>query len=288
VIGGTLYKDNTNSNVGLGSSAIVFAADDPLFRDPEAGNFYLAPGSRAIDSGVNSLNDRPAMTSVRSPLGIAQSPVVAPAATSTVSWRTDDSSVEPPPGAGQNPFIDRGAIDRADFAGPVAFLINPRDNDPQGVDRDPRTHFVSITSTPLQGFAIQLRDGIEPLDPANGVGVDDQTVTREQIILLRNGVRSSKAIDYRFRYDATNKIINLSPIAGIWEGNSVYVIQLANRDQFIISAPAGNQVNDGDSFQLVDQMGNSATFEYESGYTMFVPANVLAAECRRPEADWAA
>jgi hypothetical protein len=272
VLGGMLYQSNaTNSNVGLGTSAIVLAADTPLFRDPESNNFYLVPGSQAIDSSISSMTDRPAMTSVRTPLGIAPSPVVAPSRDVFGQIRTDDPSVEPPPGAGENPFIDRGAIDRSDFAGPIAFLIDPRDNDPQGVDRDPRTHYVSISNTPMQGFAIQLRDGIEPIDPANGVGVDDQTVTKEQVTVLRNGVLLVEGVDYRFRYDSTNKVINLSPMAGIWPGNSVYVIQLANRDQFIVSAPAGDAVNDGESFQLVDQEGNAVTFEYESGYTLFVP-----------------
>src|SRR5689334_23588601 len=43
--------------------------------------------------------------------------------------RVDDPNQQSPPGQGSNVFIDRGAIERADFTGPRAVLYSPLDND---------------------------------------------------------------------------------------------------------------------------------------------------------------
>jgi hypothetical protein len=275
VIGGMLYQGNTvDSNVGLGTFPISLNANDPLFLEPLAGNFYLQAGSQAIDSSINSLNDRPAMISVRNPLGIAVSPILAPQRDAVGQLRADDPSVEPPPGSGENVFIDRGAIDRADTAGPSAVMLDPRDNDAQLQDLDPRETFVKLSVQSLNGFSIELVDGVAPIDPANGSGLDDRTVTREQVTLLRDGQRLVEGVDYRFRYDALNNIIRLTPIAGIWETNHTYVIELANRDQFVITAPDGGSIADGDLFSINDKSGNTARFEYESGYTVTVSATL--------------
>ena len=77
VLGANLFKLNTN-NGPTGSNPILLGASDPLFIDPSIGNFYLSPGSKAIDSSVNRLDDRPAIVPVNSPLGIPVAPIVAP------------------------------------------------------------------------------------------------------------------------------------------------------------------------------------------------------------------
>lgn len=271
IIGGMLYQNNAIHSTGsLGSFPIVLQNGDPLFVEPAVGNFYLANGSAAIDSSIHSMADRPALLSVKAPLGIAPSPILAPQRDLLGQLRGDDPAVEPPPGAGENVFIDRGAIDRVDFAGPVGFVLDPRDNDAGGRDLDPRPNRVKLSVISLQGFSIQLIDGIEPGDPNNGTGIDDRSVNGQQLILFRDGQRLVEGVDYRFRYDAYNDVIRLTPIAGIWETNHTYLIRLANKDQFIVTAPPGDQVADGGQFTITDRSGNTVTFEFESGYTVTV------------------
>ncbi len=271
VVGGGLYHNNRlHTTSTLGSFAITLQPNDPLFQEPSIGNFYLKSGSLAIDSGINSLVDRPALVSVKGAIGIPVSPILAPARDQLGQLRADDPNVEPPPGAGENVFIDRGAIDRADFGGPTAILLDPRDNDSQGNDLDRRETIVKLSVISLNGFSIQLIDGVEPIDAVNGSGIDDRSVIKEQLTLFRDGVRLTEGVDYRFRYDALNNVIRLTPIAGIWETNHTYVIRITNDDQFIVTAPAGDQVADGARFDVTDSSGNTVSFEYESGYTVTV------------------
>ena len=46
------------AGIALGLYDVVLAPDAPLFVDSETGNFYLAAGSPAIDSSIDSLPDR--------------------------------------------------------------------------------------------------------------------------------------------------------------------------------------------------------------------------------------
>jgi hypothetical protein len=272
VIGGTLYQGNTvDSNVGLGARPIQLSDVAPLFLDAVNGNFYPAPGSQTIDSSMESLEDRQSMVSVREPLGIPRSPIIAPEFDVLGQLRADDPQVESGDGAGQNVFIDRGAVDRSDFAGPTAFLIEPRDNDSNGVDQDSRLTVVDLTAQSLETFAIQLVDGVEPVDPANGVGVDDSTVTTSQVKVFQDAILLVDGVDYRFRYDSLNNTIRIIPLAGVWESNHTYRIQVANDDQFLIVAPGGEEVIDGQAFTMVDNDGNFARFEFETGFVLTIP-----------------
>ena len=166
-MGGLLFKNVTTlSSTGVvGAYPIVLAADDPLFVDPANYNFLLATGSKAIDSSVDSLDDRQNLFFVKDPLGISKSPILAPDRDVYGQLRGDDPSVNTPAGQGENVFKDRGAVDRVDFIGPFALLVNPRDNDAEGNDANPqrydRQHHVHAHQFqhPVGGCGLRWRRG---------------------------------------------------------------------------------------------------------------------------------
>ncbi|HJT32874.1 MAG TPA: right-handed parallel beta-helix repeat-containing protein, partial [Pirellulales bacterium] len=173
VLGENLFQnDLTNSNVGTGSFPIVIGAATPSqfinpSTDPSKANFYLQPNSQAIDSSINSLQDRTQVTSVTGPIGIPPSPIIAPAYDLFGQLRVDDPAVANFPGLGNNVFIDRGAVELADHTGPTAVLLAPVDNNQ--IDLDRRTNIVLLRGQNLSEFTIQLNDGV-------GSGIDDSTV----------------------------------------------------------------------------------------------------------------
>lgn len=280
VVGGTLYKGNlANTNYSGEDFAISLTDTDPLFVDPRLGvnNFYLEPGTqvnpnRAIDSSISSLGERFEFNLVKDPIGIAPSPIIAPIRDVTGQLRVDDPAVEPPNGLGTNVFIDRGALDRADFSGPTAALINPKDNDADGVDENSGHTVVNLSSNAVvSSFEIRLNDGLEPADPNEGVGVADNTVTTETVVLRRNGEILYDGIDYSFSYNETSDTIRLTPLSGIWTPDRIYTIELANTDHWKLVSEAGSNINDGDTFKIFDLEGNEADFEFERGYSLAVP-----------------
>ncbi len=273
VVGGTLYAGpGTRTNTGnLGAFAMVVANSDDLFVNRNAGNFYPKPGALAIDSSIDSLLDRNNMVTIRQPLGIPSSPILAPALDLFGQQRVDDPAVTSPSGLGQNVFKDRGAIDRSDFAGPTAMLVNPRDNDAHGLDSDVRDTYVEVKDATLFHFSIQLIDGVPPSDDSYGSGPDRNTVLPEAVIITRDGVLLHEGVDYRFSYDATSAVIRLTPLAGIWEMDHAYEIQLQNADTLVIAARRGDLVADGAVFTVRNRAGDVKTFEFESGYVIQVP-----------------
>ncbi|MCY2991103.1 MAG: choice-of-anchor L domain-containing protein, partial [Planctomycetota bacterium] len=179
--GASIYQynaNNNNSNVAVVGSDfnIQVPVGAPFFVNAADGNFYPAPLSRAIDSSVDSLEDRPLYISVKAPMGISNSPILAPDRDATGQLRVDDPNVSPPQGQGANVFKDRGSLDRSDFKGPHAELVRPLDNDGAGIDQDPTTTVVELTSGVYPDFRIQIVDGFEAADPFPGVGVNDATV----------------------------------------------------------------------------------------------------------------
>ena len=115
VVDTTVFQRNTANLSGItATNTIALTAAQPLFVNPAAGNFYLAPLSPAIDSSRNSLSERSAVSSVKSPLGIPVSPIIAPANDRFGQLRVDDAAVPNATGLGSNIFIDRGAIERGD------------------------------------------------------------------------------------------------------------------------------------------------------------------------------
>lgn len=65
--------------------------------------------------------------------------------------------------------------------------------------------------------------------------------------------------------------MRFTPLAGAWDNDAAYVITLPNEDRFVIEMPNGGQVQDADTFVITDQTGGTVTFEFESGYSLFVP-----------------
>ncbi|MDZ4783573.1 MAG: hypothetical protein SGJ19_25275, partial [Planctomycetia bacterium] len=185
VIGGTVYQGNSLNTAGTGVGSFPLLLDpitpsdpqQPLFIDAPHGNFYLAPNSKAIDSSINVLQERPYMVSIGSAIGLAPSPILAPERDAFGQLRVNDPDVPSPPGLGGNVFKDRGALDRADFAGPTAVLIVPEDNSPTGIDLNPDPNAVFFVGQTVTKFALQMVDGVLPADPQAGVGVNDLTVT---------------------------------------------------------------------------------------------------------------
>jgi hypothetical protein len=242
IIGGTVFHRNSMNNVGtgLGTFPIVVGAGEELFVEPENGNFYPAPGSRLIDSSIDSLQDRPELTTLMNPLGFGPSPIKAPDRDQLGQLRINDPAVPSPPGLGADVFKDRGAVDRSDFSGPSAALIDPVTN----TRLDPTITTLPVLQTaPVLEFAVQLIDGVQPADPAFGSGIDDRTIVEEFVILdqltgvrlprmpvtlLRDGIALVEGLDYILSYDPTNDVLHLRPAQGVWETGHTYVIRLDN------------------------------------------------------------
>ncbi|MEC7564427.1 MAG: NF038122 family metalloprotease [Planctomycetota bacterium] len=271
VIGGTVYHGNTtNTNgTGLGSFAIVSDENQALFVGPENGNYYPSAGSAVIDSSINSLRDRSVMTTVKQPMGIGASPVLAPETDQLGQLRVDDPTAATPNGLGINAFLDRGAIDRADFVGPRALIVDPITYDGQSADIPVQTEF-EIKSNGLPEINIKLVDGVNLLDTNSGSGIDDNSIDSRTVTMTRNGNLMELGEDYLAYYDSTNDIIKLRPVSGLFESDNIYTISLTNVAGHVLEMVDGSQQPDGDSFDVTDQDGNMVTFEYDSGYTIYV------------------
>ena len=225
VLGENLYQNNTTNVIGSSDThEIILQPGDPLFVDAAHDNFYLSPQSQAIDSSINSLQDRLEVSNVGSALGIPPLPIQAPDTDLLGQVRIDDLNVAPPGGIGSNPYKDRGALERADFSGPTAALVTPLDNDAAGLDRNSLANQVVLVNQVLTEFSIQLLDGI-------GVGIDDSSVDVSKFIVQRtvDGVTTTLTpnVDYVLAYDSNNKIARLIPSQGLWI-NGLYEIQLNN------------------------------------------------------------
>lgn len=134
VSGANFYVDNVND---LGGIAVygTFDTSDKFANNPDwtlrdvfvdvgANNLYPTAGSPLIDSSLDSLPDRPEIVTIRDPLGLAQSPVLAPDLDAFGQTRGDDDSPGTGPGApGANVRKDRGAIDRVDFDDPNGTVL---------------------------------------------------------------------------------------------------------------------------------------------------------------------
>lgn len=271
ILGGNAYQGNTqdlDAGLTMATSSFVIAPGTPLFQDPSRGIYIPAEGSDVIDSSFSSLPDRgDFLATVKAPLGISPSPIIAPSFDAFGQARVDDPTVATPGGVGSNVFIDRGAVDRADTDNPLAVLTTPQDaiavTVPDG-DGDPDESFVKLSSGTLQFFEVQLQDNA-------GTGLDPETITEQSVLLTENGRTLVPNQDYTFGYSANSRTIRLTPLSGLWRNDAVYEITLNNQARNSYVASNGGGIADGDQVTVVDQSGYQSTFEFDSGYSLVVP-----------------
>ena len=264
---------NTDFNFIAGNS-------EKLLADFPGNKFIPASGSQIIDSSIDSMPEREKYRATKASVGIAPSPILAPDRDYYGLLRADDPSVAPPSGLGGNVFKDRGAIDRADFVGPYAVSLKPIDNDAQNVDIDKTESVMQLTAGVYPEFRIQLKDGFESANLGGGTGINDDSVTGRTggnrlpgsvVTITENGRLLVEGMDYAFSYNTTTNEIVLKPLAGVWKNDRVYDITINNKDRFVVNAPAGDQIEDGDIFTIRDANGGDVTFEYDSGYRLQLP-----------------
>jgi hypothetical protein len=232
VVGTSAYFGTATQVTGTTESLPLVLTGNP-FVNAAAGNFYLAANSQAIDSAMNSLQDRNEMVVVTSAIGIGATPILAPDRDRFGQLRGDDPTQPSPsptaqPGLGGSVFKDRGAVDRIDFTRPRAVLVGPLD---QGqfapADRDRALNAVRLEGADAAGvsqFVLQLSDG--------GVGIDPATVVKEAITVTRKvgtatAVTLVEGVDYVVSYQpGTGRIVlEAASVFGFGE----YTITLAKR-----------------------------------------------------------
>ena len=260
IVGATLFQQNIEStkNINIGDFPIELGDNDPLFVDIDSDNFYLAASSLAIDSSVDSLEERPELATLKEQVGIARSNILAPDRDVIGQLREDDPSVETPSGLGQNVFKDRGAIDRVDFLGPTVGLLNPRDNDSEGVDKNSAETQVALEGEVLSNFTIQFVDSFRVGDPRDGTGIDPASISADSVVVTQDGNVLAPEVDYIFSFDATNGVIRLTPIAGVWPSGSNYVLRLRN--------------------DIRDIAGNTLRPNQQTGDTIFTISTVIGSD----------
>ncbi|MBX3420875.1 MAG: tandem-95 repeat protein [Pirellulaceae bacterium] len=258
VLGANLFKGNSvnTSGVSAGSFNIVLNANDPLFANTLNRQLYLAAGSQAIDASLEALQERAALTQVKSPLGLPLSPMLAPDRDATGQLRVDDPTLNSPSGMGANVFKDRGAVERADFAGPIAVLLQPQDNDAALLDSDRSLTNIRLQQGNLQFFSILLED-------LNGIGPDEASVVSANLQLTENGRRLRAGTDYTFGYNANNRTLRLTPRSGIWRNDSVYEITLSNQASSQVVIPDGETVTDGLRLTVTRPQQPAVVFEFD-------------------------
>ncbi|MBS0262507.1 MAG: hypothetical protein JSS02_11200, partial [Planctomycetes bacterium] len=258
VVGTEVFQGNT-VNGTTGTNAILLQPAAPLFVNPATASitaqsgagFYLKEGSLAIDSSLNSLGERSTMTAVLSPLGIPQSPIIAPVNDRFGQLRIDDPYVVNATGLGQNIFIDRGAIERADFVGPSAGLTNPQDNGP--ADGDPTVNKVFIIQPlTLTEFDVQLSDV--------GVGIDNSTVKSSAFVLTQDGKTLVDGTDYKFVYNSTTHVVQFQSFTTFPTASNYTITIPLVKGTLPITDLAGNpiQANQSNGTVVFTIIGNHA------------------------------
>lgn len=270
-LGGNLFKQNgNNTTAGLVQSfSTNLNPADPLFVNSAAGRFYLAAQSQAIDSSIASLENRSSIEQVKEAIGLPTSPVIAPGFDLNGLRRGDDPDVNTLNGQGQTVFIDRGAIDRVDFNGPIAIIQRPLDNDAQGIDKDTTDTYLRLKPGSYDFFEVLL-------DERTGTGTDPNTITRNSLILTENGRTLIEGTDYIFGFSANSRTIRLTPLAGFWRSDSVYEMTLINKPTVRIDALNGATAVDGSRINLVTNSGNPVVLEFDAAGSAPVTGSFVA------------
>lgn len=243
------FQGNTSNGLvnpkvsgGTGTDIVMPAGASSIFVDAATGDFYLAQNitvngttepNPMIDAGLNSLQDRPAIAAVEQAMGIALSPIIAPAYDMFDVLRQNDPLTHPN-GNGSSPYIDLGAIEHADFTDPIATLTVANVGS-STVTQSPAT--VSVPgSVNLWEFTISLADSA-------GQGMNPGTVTAGQFTMTFNGTTVNEGTFYTFYYDATSNTVTLLAPGGQEGGGfptGTYVIKLTNSGPTPIADLANN------------------------------------------------
>lgn len=270
VVGGTTFYRNTTAATNpqgnpLGVFSQLIPSSVELFVDPVNLSFVPRAGVAIIDSSIDSLEDRTGLRTVKNAIGLSASPIIAPRLDVNGQLRVDDPAVQSPIGIGERVFKDRGAEERADNDGPRAILISPRADEIGAEAGQTMTR-----GTIFDAFDIQLIDGIAPVDATPGVGIYDPSVTSSSVLVTKDGVPLVEGRDYRFGYDASNNVIRITPIAGIWEDNSVYVVRLLDASDALVQLAAGSTFTDGSITSVLTTTNQFVDFEIETGISINV------------------
>ena len=285
---GSVFGQFPNSGNGNDDFNITLESEEAALAYPEANNFQPAEAARLIDSSVNSVVERSSVDPGETPyiltksaVGLPASNILAPSNDVGGVLRADNPNYAPPGGIGGSVFKDRGSTELADFNGPIAIAETARDNDAEGIDTDPSISFINLEEGVYREFRIQLRDNGDSSDPFTGIGVDDNTVvvpvipglraSGANITLIENDELLQEGIDYTFNYDSTRNLITLTPLAGVWQNDRSYRIEINNQDRDVLIAPPANVIQDGDQMEVIDSNGGEIVFEFESGYSLLLP-----------------
>jgi hypothetical protein len=207
VIGTSAFHNVGTQVQGTSANQSLTLATNP-FVAAQFANFYLAEGSQAIDSALNTFQDRTEYTVVTSPLGISVSPIVAPGRDIYGQVRGDDPKQASTPGLGSDIFKDRGAVDRVDFAAPFRKLVIPADTVRAGaVVRDDLENALTASGAAGRGITrleLYLAD--------SGVGIDPATVRAEAFTLLRGATPLVLGRDYLYSFDPTKNVVTFEAV----------------------------------------------------------------------------
>ena len=266
VIGASAYWQVGTPVTGANESSPISLSGNP-FVNAAGGNFYLVGGSEAIDSSVNSIQDRSEYVAVKSPLAIAPSPMVAPDRDLYGQLRGDEPAVASAPGLGSNVFKDRGAIDRVDFVQPTLIIVNPIDGNPvTPIDRDGSPDAIRLERADGVGitrFVLQIDD--------QGVGIDKSTVTSAAFLVTRDGVALTNGVDYLFRYLQNSNQVIFESISAFPLGT--YQITATTRPA--TATVAGLLIDRANNTLLPNKQDGSTTFQIALADIPTAPQNVV-------------
>ncbi|MBB3204713.1 hypothetical protein FHS27_000477, partial [Rhodopirellula rubra] len=223
---GAVIDNNFFQNAGTPLGSDARTDNNPLFVDADNGNYYPAVGAGTINNSQDVLNDRGSYAAFKDILGIPDSPFFAPTLDAFGQLRV--SGGVGGDGAGPNTDIDIGALDFSDSTQPYAVLLDPVDNDIDGVDLDPTNTFVHWDETIVGAFSILLSDGENPDSPFEGTGVNPATVNESTVTIRRNNEVLTAEQDFLLAFNSSTGELRLTPRSTLWTLESVYEITLDN------------------------------------------------------------
>ena len=256
----TFYRNDetVRGALTLEQSTQILDATASLFVRPSDLVFTPVAGAPVVDASIDSIPQRASLTAARGAVGLDTSPLIAPEFDVNGQLRSGDDPLFPGGGFGFDSLKDRGAAERGDDTGPRITLLSP-----QAEGSGLGAGGVAVASAP-NFFELQLLDGIAPADITPGTGVDDGSVFADSVLLFRDGTPLVNGVDYRVGYNPTDNVLRLTPVAGVFEPDSTYVVRILDGNDSIIRVDPGILV-DGGGFQLRSIDGTTTAFEFETG-----------------------